>query len=495
MTESAITTIVLMGKQRHELAKGQQITLQIDSLASGGAGVGRCGQVAVFVQRTAPGDIALVEIYDVRQRFAFGRLLELVEASPARTDPPCRLFNACGGCQWQHLTYSGQLEAKEQIVKDAIEKIGALDPACVSRILPAKRTLHYRRKVQFPVCGVKGATRIKAGYYKAGSHQLVNIKHCPIQPQPLDTMLETVKRLAEKHGLRAYDELKRRGFLRHILASFSVSQGKTLVTLVVNAEPQPLAGNIQALACELMDRLPGLAGVCLNYNTSSGNRIKGLTTVCVAGSGHLLETVKSSRGDYPQLLKSGITFRLSAGSFFQVHADQCVRLLETVADAVLVELPGAFADGRHGLLLVDAYAGVGAVAAWLSPFFKEVLAVEESQQAVEDGRASLAMNGIANVSFAALSVEEFFRTFSDPLAAADLVIVDPPRKGLSPLALQHLLAASPRLIIYISCNPATLARDLKEIVQSGYKAKQVKPIDMFPHTFHVETVTILKRLS
>jgi len=483
----------------HGLARGQVLAVEIESLAAGGHGVARANGVPVFVARVAPGDLAEIELVDVRKDFARGRLLKVLERSEQRVEPPCKLFKICGGCQWQHISYDRQLEAKTDLVRQAVKRIGGLDPGIVGRTIAAAEPFFYRNKVQFPVAHPRGSTRILAGYYEQDSHDLVNIKHCPVQPEPLDRVLEATKDLCQQYKISAYDETKGAGLLRHITARFSFDRREALVTLVVNAATgaggRGRAGQVvdldvmRALAGKIIKRVPEVAGVCLNFNPDAGNRIFGDKTICLAGEPYVSERLATRRPDLPARLRDGFEFRLSPTSFFQVHTDQASRLMELVVEAAVPGPPGE----APLPLVVDAYAGVGAIAFWLSTVACRVLAVEEHAQAVADGQVNRELNGIENVEFRCGAVESVLPQLAASGLNPQVIVLDPPRKGLSPEAMAATVALRPARIVYVSCNPATLARDLKILVINGYMTKQVQPIDMFPQTYHVESVAVLER--
>lgn len=470
------------------LSPGQRLLVRINSIANGGDGVSRDTDLPLFVARTAPGDLALVEVFDVRKDFARARLVEVVEAGSGRCEPPCKLFKVCGGCQWQHMTYESQAEAKADLVRQAVKHIGGLDPAVVLPARAAARPLAYRNKVQFPVANPRGSPRLLAGYFREGSHDLVNIKHCPVQPQALDRMLAAVKEACERQALPAYDEGRRQGFLRHICARMSHAEGAILLTFVVNAggpddaraQCQGQLARLSSVAGEVMAAVPEVAGVCVNFNNRPGNRIMGEVTVNIAGASHIVETIATASRDLPDRLRQGIKFRLSPTSFFQVNPDQAVCLFE--------EVYAGLPETRR--LVVDAFAGVGAMSLWLAPAVGRVIAVEEHRAAVEDAKANLSLNAIANVDFRLGRVEDVLPEVGRPV---DAIVLDPPRKGVSPQALQAVVSLSAPRLIYVSCNPSTLARDLKILSGNGYKTKRITPVDMFPQTYHVESVAILDR--
>jgi 23S rRNA (uracil1939-C5)-methyltransferase len=470
------------------LHKGQVLTAVIESLEPGGCGVCRVAGMPVFVNRTAAGDLVEMKVFDVRKTFARAQLLRVLEPSPQRAEPPCKLFKVCGGCQWQHLGYQWQLEAKRDIVRQAIKHIGRMEPDLVKPVVPAQQPLFYRNKVQFPVSQPQNSSRILAGYYEQDSHDLVNIKHCPVQPEPLDRLLEAVKAIAEKHGVTAYDETRHQGFLRHITARYSFDRQSILLTLVVNCSVADLPMNrLQQLAREIQEQVPEITGVLVNCNSSKGNRIFGEQTISISGESHLIERLSSTRPDRHESLRQGLQFQLSPTSFFQVNTSQAVELLELVMDGVL-----SFGHNRIPLL-ADTYAGVGTIAMWLSPVAEKVLAVEEFPQAVADGQVNLQLNDIQNVEFQSGSVEQVLATWVKEGLKPDVMVLDPPRKGISPEAMEQIVKLQVAGLVYVSCNPATLARDLKILQENGYKTKEIQPLDMFPQTYHVESVAVLER--
>jgi 23S rRNA (uracil1939-C5)-methyltransferase len=525
-------------QRTHDLFRGQHVKVKIASLAGTGHGVSKEFGIPIFIDRTAPGDVIQAELFDVRKDFAKGQLLEVIEPSPQRAEPPCKIFKVCGGCQWQHLSYQAQLDNKQDIVRQALKYIAGLDSDVVLPTIAPEDNLHYRNKVQFPVRGVRNEARIRAGYFKQNSHELVNINHCPIQPEPLDRMLEAVKGACEHFGITAYDETIQRGFLRHITARYSFAQNRCVVTLVVNADismypeltpldadapvsdemDDPVSGKVVAqegrdgkvhkpagsskapsladlkdVAFSIMDFCQEVTGVCLNFNAAAGNRIFGNVTALMAGDPYVIEKLATKRSDFPPALQKGVDFRLSPTSFFQVNTKGAERLLETIIDVAAK----TFKTPPNELkipLSIDVYAGVGTMTTWLAAISEQVIAIEEFAAAVSDGKANIAQNGITNVEFREGKAEAVLSELKDVNLAPDLILIDPPRKGATPEALSALISLSPKAIIYVSCNPATLARDLKLLQEFGYKAKEIQPVDMFPQTFHVETVTLLEKI-
>ena len=481
-----------MAKKTHSLSKNQKLISRIESIAAGGQGVCKHEGLPIFVDRGVPGDLAELELYDVRKDFAHAKILRVVEPSEMRRESPCKLFKVCGGCQWQHIKYDGQLELKTDIVRQVIQRIAGLDPSVVRPAMAAENSLYYRNKVQFPVSQPLNSSRILAGYFKEGSHELVNIKHCPVQPAMLDEMLERAKDAAELANLTAYDEKTHIGLIRHFFFRHSAFFDNALLTVVLNARvdqmPQ-LQGRLKVFARE-MER-DELVGICVNFNPIRGNRILGDKTVCLSGQDFIVEKLQSTHANAPDLLKSGLEFKLSPASFFQVNSAQAVALMDLVLDAVLLQ--SANLEGGKVPLIVDAYAGVATIAQWVAPLAQKVIAIEEIHAAVEDAKEILLLNKLDNVEMLEGSVELIFPQMLAEGAKPDIVILDPPRKGVDKSALEAVSAMSPEMIVYVSCNPATLARDLKILADLNYTTQSVQPVDLFPQTYHVESVSILRR--
>lgn len=485
----------------HGLHRGKKIRVEIESLAPGGDGVGHFDGLAVFVARTAPGDTVEVELFDIRKSFARGKVVSLVKSSPVRIEPVCKVFDRCGGCQWQHVSYEGQLHAKHEIVSQALRHIDV----SVDTPLGAKHPFDYRNKAQFPVKQLNNG-RLLIGYYEDSSHKLVNLNECPVNPEPLDFVLQIVRRSLSERNIAAYDEESHTGLIRHLCARESFYNGDILVTLVVNHPGteklrEGLKGALEAVAEDLMSEMQEVVGFCVNFNTIKGNKIFGDETICIRGKSEIEEVLQSQQMDRPEQLKDGIKFRLSTQSFFQINTEQAANLFDQVYDQV----DGVRQELGRPLKIIDAYAGVGSIALWVSSLAEHVVAIEEFPGAVRDGMLTVANNGVENISFREGRSEEILAEMARASDTYDLVIIDPPRKGASIEVLQALSKLAPKNIIYVSCNPQTLARDLKILqdgwmderegkqVRSGYKTNRVKPVDLFPQTYHIEAVATLER--
>jgi len=487
----------------HGLNRGQTIRVNIESLAPGGDGVGHYDGLAVFVSRVAPGDEVDVELFDVRKSFARGKLLEIIRPSEIRIEPRCMYFDRCGGCQWQHISYDEQLKAKHEIIVQAVRHIEGVS---VEEGLRAPNDFDYRNKAQFPVKQSKRG-KLRVGYFEHSSHQIVDIDECVVQPETLDLVLRELKYLVVEHKISAYTEDTHEGLLRHICARQSFFNNEVLVTLVVNLQNQAalkearIKKTFDTIAKELMENVKEVKGVCLNFNAARGNKIFGDRTIPLQGVSEIEEVLQSKRDDRPQQLKDGIKFRMSSQSFFQINTEQAANLFDEVYDQL------AMVKERLGkpLRVLDVYAGVGAIALWVSSLAENVVAIEEYEDAVQDGHATVENNGVGNITFEEGSAETILQRMADENYECDVVILDPPRKGASAEVLSALIKLAPKFVIYVSCNPQTLGRDLKILqdgvlqeddgkqVYTGYKTQRVKPVDLFPQTYHVESVATLER--
>jgi len=453
-------------------APGERITVDVDALAAEGDGVARYANLAVFIPETAPGDRVEAEVTETAARFARARVISVLRPGPGRIAPPCPIYAECGGCTWQHLDYAAQLRWKRTIVVEALRRLGHVaDPeALVADTLPADPPWRYRHKMAVPFAppGRPGDPP-RAGFYAARSHRIVPLEACAIQHPLLDRALGETRRLAGALGVEAYDERTRRGDLRHLVGRVSHSTGRLLLCLVTARAEFPPASE---LARGLMGALPECAGVVQNINGAPGNAILGRTTRTLAGSDHLVETL------------DGLRFLVSAPSFFQVSPAQASVLYRTAVRQAAV---------RRDEVAFDVYAGVGTLSLYLARTAGSVEAVEEVPEAVQDGRRNAAANKAAHLRFHLGAAEEVVPTLVARGSRPDVVVLDPPRKGAAEVVLAAVARARPGRIVYVSCNPATLARDVERLAAGGYRLHQVQPVDMFPQTAHVECSALLVR--
>ena len=448
--------------------QGQLVEVAITDLSDGGDGVGRYAQRAVFVPDTVTGDRALVRLVRVKKQFAQGQLVNLLQPSPHRIRPNCIVADRCGGCQWQHVSYDYQQTAKREQVVQALRRIGGFEEPDVKPMLSVDHSLGYRNKATYPL-GRSGTGQVKAGYYRKGSHRLVNLNRCPVQDEQLDPMLAELKQDIQDRGWSIYDEQQHQGKLRHMSLRIGRRTGQVLLTLVSTS--RELTG-LDAQAEVWQDRYPDLLGVCLNENPAKTNAIFGARTHCVAGQPHIEEKF------------AGLRFKIRPETFFQVHTEQAEALLQVMVQQL--QLTG-------NELFLDAYCGVGTLTLPLAKRVRQAMGIEAQVQAVDQARQNADLNGINNVKFLTGTVETVLPSLE---VLPDVVLLDPPRKGCDRRVIDALLQQRPKQIAYMSCKAATLARDLKLLCETGqYRLKMVQPADFFPQTAHVEALAFLERVE
>lgn len=447
-----------------EWKQGAAIELEITDLADSGDGVGRWDDRVVFVPDTVPGDFVAVRLLQVKPTFARGKILSILEDSPNRVRPGCIVADKCGGCQWQHVDYSAQLLAKQRQVEQALTRLGGFDEPPVLPIFAVANPLGYRNKSTYPIAPGPDET-IRAGYYQKGSHKIVNLNQCPVQDERLDPLLRQVKQDLTVSGWEPYDETTHTGTLRHLALRVGRRTGEMLLTLVVRDWDLPGLAN---QARDWLDRFPELVGVCINQQPQRNNAIFGPETRCVEGRSTVVE------------LLDGLAFEIGAETFFQVNTEQTEVMLKAIADQLAL-------TGTE--TLVDAYCGVGTLTLPLAKRAGRAIGVEVQAEAVEQCRRNADRNGLENVEF---RVGKVVNLLPELGVQPDVVLLDPPRKGCEPGVIDTLRAIAPARIVYMSCKPATLARDLKLLCADGlYQIDRVQPADFFPQTPHVECVAFL----
>jgi 23S rRNA (uracil1939-C5)-methyltransferase len=451
--------------------QGQLVEVTIADLSNNGDGVGRWGSQGqvVFVPNTVPGDRVQVRLIQVKPRYAHGKLQQILTASPQRTRPSCIVADKCGGCQWQPVHYAYQLEAKRNQVIQALERIGKFSQPPVDCVLAASSPLGYRNKATYPLGSskVEGEIKVQAGYYQKGSHRLINLNQCPVQDSRLNPLLAEVKQDIQHRGWQVYDEQRHQGQVRHLSLRIGRRTGEILLTLVVR--DGNLLG-IEAQARAWCDRYPNLVGVSLNYNPERTNVIFGAETCCIAGRPYLWEEF------------AGLRFQIRPDTFFQIYTEQAEALLNVILDQLNLQ-------GHE--TIVDAYCGIGTLTLPLAQRVQHVVGLEKQSAAVEQAKQNAALNQIQNVTFQVGAVETLLPTLE---ITPDVVLLDPPRKGCDPAVIDSLSRNQPGQIVYVSCNPTTLARDLQLLCRQGnYHLVRVQPADFFPQTAHVECAAFLVR--
>lgn len=448
--------------------QGSDLEIAIADLSSSGDGVGRWEGRVVFVPDTVPGDRIRTRLVQAKPTFARGKLMKILEPSPDRVRPSCIVADKCGGCQWQAIAYPAQLAAKQQQVVDALTRLGGFVDPPVNSILGADNALAYRNKAIYPLA-LTPEGQVKAGYYRKGTHKIVNLNQCPVQDERLNPLLAEVKRDIQAQGWQIYNEKRHTGHLRHLALRVGRRTGQMLLTLVTTLSQ---LDNLEEQAQIWMDRYPNLVGVCLNINHKKTNAIFGEKTLLVAGQPYLEETF------------AGLTFRIQPNTFFQVYTEQAERLLEVILEELQLQ-------GNE--LVVDAYCGIGTLTLPLAQRSLRCIGLEVQQEAVDQGLENGGLNWIHNVEFRAGDVAQLLPEVAKQQGRVpEVVVLDPPRKGCDRPVLDALLSLKPSQIAYMSCNPATLARDLKILCEEGgYRLTRVQPADFFPQTAHVECAAFL----
>ena len=442
-------------------------TLDITGYTAEGMGVARLEGRVVFVPHTIRGERWQVRLEKVNKNVAWGRGVELLTASPERREGDCPLMGRCGGCQFRHMTYAEELSAKRQRVADALERVGGvrLD---LPPVLGAETPLRYRNKVQFPVAQEKHGLAI--GYYRPRSHDVLDAGDCLLQPQCVTDLRRAFKGWMEAHSVPAYREEEGSGLIRHLYVRTN-SRGESLCCVVVNGEGVPFDGEL----VEALRRAHGgLAGVVLNFNTRDTNVILGPEYRTLWGRDWLEEDLR------------GLTFRLSVPSFFQINRAQTERLYGVALD---------FAALTGEETVLDLYCGIGTISLALARQAKKVIGAEIVPQAIEDAKGNAGRNGIENAEFFCGDAGAVAQKLAEEGVPPQVITVDPPRKGLGLEVPAILASMAPERIVYVSCDPATLARDVKRLGELGYRAVKAQAVDLFPRTSHVETVCLLSKLQ
>jgi 23S rRNA (uracil1939-C5)-methyltransferase len=449
---------------KHSLNKNDIIELEIEDFTSEGSGVGHVNGQTVFVAGTAPGDTVKCIIIKTKPNYAIGKMTEIIKASPDRQIPDCRVFPRCGGCAFRHITYDSELKMKQKRVSDAMHRIGHIDLE-VQNIVPSPDDRHYRNKAQYPLASEGG--RLLTGFYAPFSHRVIECKTCLLQPQSFAAILRTVARLAEKYKVSVYDERTGKGLLRHIYIRKAFATDETMVCLVENGEKM---FKTDVLVNELIKADPSIKTVLININPANTNVILGGKNKILYGDGYITD----------ELL--GKKFRISPLSFYQVNRAQAEKLYTKAHE---------YASRGKTDVVLDLYCGAGTIGLTFADKVKKLIGVEIVPDAVKDAKVNADLNGITNAEFICSDASDAAKKLACENIKPDVIFLDPPRKGCDASLLNTVALMNPDRIVYISCDPATLARDCAVLENSGYKLIEYTPFDMFPRTAHVETVVLL----
>lgn len=457
-----------MAKAKAPVKKNEYLTLTFEDLTHQGSGVAKVNGYPLFVPYGLPGEEAVVKVVKANKKFGYGKLIELKRPSEKRVEPPCNVFYKCGGCQLQHMSYDMQLEMKQNQVKNVLSKIAHLGHVPVHPTIGMNDPWRYRNKVQIPV-GEKDGELI-TGFYRERSHDIIDdMETCVIQDEVNDRILHATRRVANKLGIEAYDEYAHRGVLRHIMVRTGRETGEIMIVLVTRTKKLP---HQEQLIHELTETYPNIKSIVHNINPNRTNVIYGKETKTIWGEDYIYDTI----GD--------IRFAISARSFYQVNP---------VQTKVLYDKALEYAQIDEEDVVIDAYCGIGTISLFLAQKAKKVYGIEIVPDAINDAKMNAELNGITNAEFFVGEAEKVMPKWKNDGFTPDVIVVDPPRKGCEVEFLEAMVAMEPDRIVYVSCNPSTLARDLVVLEEGGYETKEVQPVDMFGQTSHIEAVTLLER--
>jgi len=447
--------------------KNKEYIVDVQGMGYEGEGVSKIDSFTVFIPGALINEKVRIKIVKINRNFGFGKLIEVIEPSPDRTEPECAIYRRCGGCQLQHLSYEAQLRFKRDRVEDCLRRIGKLDGFKLHDTIGMEKPYRYRNKVQLPVGSRDGKAEI--GFYAQRSHDIIDMDLCLIQNETADKVIGIAREWIERFRIEAYDEQKNSGTVRNMMVREGFRTGEVMVVVVTRTRYLP---HSKELVDALRKGIPGLKSVIQNVNPKQTNVILSDECITLWGSDNISDYIGEFR------------FNISPLSFFQVNPVQT-----EVLYGKTLEYAGLTGDET----VFDAYCGTGTITLFLSRKAKKVYGVEIVPQAIENARINAEQNGVENAEFIVGESEKVIPDLISKGVRADVVVVDPPRKGCGPELLEAIAKIEPKRIVYVSCDPGTLARDLGMLKDLGYETKEVQPVDMFPMTAHVESVVLLSR--
>ncbi|WP_066186244.1 MULTISPECIES: 23S rRNA (uracil(1939)-C(5))-methyltransferase RlmD [Gracilibacillus] len=457
-----------MTKTTPPVQKNQTLEIRFEDITHEGDGVGKVNGYPLFVPYGLPGETAEVKVIKVKKNFGFGRLTKLIEPSKHRVDPPCNVYYKCGGCQLQHMDYEMQLDRKRTQVVSALKKFGQFDHIMVHPTIGMKDPWRYRNKVQIPVGDKNG--ELITGFYRKKSHDIItDMDRCIITDHANDEMVGHIREIANRLGIPAYDEKQHRGVLRHIMVRSGQVTKQMMVVIIT--KPSKVHG-LDQLVKEITEHYPNVKSIIHNVNPDRTNVILGKKTKVLWGEEYIYDEI----GD--------IRFAISAKSFYQVNPIQTKKLYDKALQ---------YANLTGSETVIDAYCGIGTISLFLAQQAKQIYGVEIVPEAINDAKANARLNHIDNAEFFVGQAEKVLPWWQAQGLHPDVIVVDPPRKGCDQALLQAMLQMKPERIVYVSCNPSTLARDLRILADGDYEVKEVQPVDMFPQTTHVEVIVSIQR--
>lgn len=453
-----------------ELKKNDIIKIEIEDMGSEGEGIGHVNGYALFVKDTIPGDVAEIKIMKMKKSYGYARLMNLIHPSAFRIEPKCPIARQCGGCQIQHMDYKEQLRYKENKVKNCLTRIGKFDQDYVESIMEPvigmEDPFYYRNKAQFPV-GRDKEGNVVIGFYAGRTHSIMDTTHCYIQAEANEEIIKRVKAFIEKYNITTYNEENHTGLVRHILTRVGFTTGEIMVCLIINGDDLPHRKEF----IEDLIGIRGMTSISINVNKGKTNVILGDKVKTLWGQPYITDYI----GD--------VKYQISPLSFYQVNPVQTKILYETALD---------YAGLQGNEVVWDLYCGIGTISLFLARRAKKVYGVEIIPEAIEDARTNAKINGIHNAEFFVGAAEDVLpKKYKEDHIHGDVVVVDPPRKGCDESLLNTIIKMSPKRIVYVSCDPGTLARDLRYLSENGYELKRVRPVDQFGHSTHVESIILM----
>ena len=450
------------------MKKNDKLILDIKDITNEGMGVGHADGMAVFVPFTMPGDSIEALIVKVKSSYAYGKCVNIIKSSENRTEPFCAAFKRCGGCQLMHMTYSAQLAAKKKFIYDALTRLGGQDKNIEIDMIGAPDITGYRNKMVYPIGEDKDGNTV-CGFYAQRSHSIVPLKACALGMGDDSVIISTVLEYMKKYNVKPYNEEKHKGSIRRIFIRRGRYSGETMVVLSANSKKLP---NEDALVSNLKEADSSITSVILNTNEKRTNLVLGESNRTLFGRPYITDTL------------CGNDYEISPHSFFQVNPVQTETLYKKAIE---------YAEITDSDTVFDIYCGIGTISLAAAKSAKKVIGVEIVEEAIKNAKQNAVSNGVSNTEFYAGSAEEIVPKLVQGGEKPDIVILDPPRKGSDNITLSTIISAVPKRIVYVSCNPATLARDIKILNEGGYKLEKVTGVDMFANSVHVESVALMVR--
>ncbi len=453
------------------LNKNEVYKTEITGLTAEGNGVCKIDSMVVFVPHTAVGDILEVRIVKTLKKYAFGIIERIITPSKDRISLDCPLSDKCGGCILRHISYDAELAFKRQCVYDAVTRIGGIDGAIVGEIIPSENIISYRNKVQLPIANDNDGN-VTVGFFARRSHRVIPISGCLLHSGAFDPIIDAFIAFANKYKLSPYDEKSHSGLLRHLYLRHAMGTGEIMVCIVINGKDIPHSDDLIKNLLLTNDKIKT---IIINENLEKTNVITGRVCHTLYGEGYITDTL------------CGISFRISPLSFYQVNRIQAEKLYNIARE---------FADLKPRETLLDLYCGTGTIGLTMARYVKKLYGVEIIPEAIEDAKINAKVNGIKNADFFCGDAAAAAEKLSIRRVKPDCVIIDPPRKGCDSILIKTISEHfSPSRVVYVSCNPATLARDLRIFGELGYEVKRIVPVDLFPRTGHVECVVLMSRVD